>query len=91
MSQSPDKDSDALYPTVIVIEQYHNEWLKTSVVTDAENLEAARDTSPARGWIPANAIIPLAKEKHTRKQAWFRDTCGDLFTTCDSGTAQIPQ
>lgn len=69
MSQSPDKDSNVLYPAVIVIEQYHNEWLKASVVTDAENLEAARDTSPARGWTPANAIIPMAKEKQARKQA----------------------
>lgn len=31
-----------------------------------------------------DALIPLAEEKQTRKQSWFRDTCGDLFTTCNS-------
>ncbi|MBK1793592.1 hypothetical protein JHL21_03675 [Devosia sp. WQ 349] len=29
------------------------------------------------------ALVPVAEEKQTRKQAWFRNTCGDLFTTCD--------
>jgi len=143
---------NALYPAIIVIEQYHNGWLKASDVTDAENLEATRPTPPAPGWITANsirfniqagqgheapdtgskvlidlngdwasevgeilqvhacqedwvlvdyrqkltrgehgALVPLADENQTRKQAWFRDTCGDLFTTCDRGTAQIPQ
>lgn len=140
-----------LYPAVLVIEQYRNGWLQASVVSDQENLEAARATPPTPGWIPANAIrfniqasqgyeapdsaskvlidlkddwaselgdieqvhacqddwvlvdyrqkltrgahdalVPLAEERQFRKQAWFRNTCGDLFTTCDRGSAQIP-
>lgn len=30
-----------------------------------------------------DALVPLAAEKQFRKQAWFRNTCGDFFTTCD--------
>lgn len=65
--------------------------LKASVVTDAEYLEGTQNTSPARGRIPAYAIVPivpLAKEKQARKQAWLCDACGDFFTTCDRGAAQ---
>lgn len=29
------------------------------------------------------ALVPVATEKQFRKQAWFRNTCGDFFTTCD--------
>lgn len=38
-----------------------------------------------------DALVPLAAEKQFRKQAWFRNTCGDLFTTCDRGSEQIGQ
>lgn len=143
---------NTLYPAVMVIAQYDKGWMKAAVVTDQENLEAARATPPAPGWIPANAIrfniqasqgheapdraskvlielkgewasevgeieqvhacqddwvlvdyrqtltrgaddalVPLPAEQQFRRQAWFRDTCGDLFTTCDRGSAQIPQ
>lgn len=32
------------------------------------------------------ALLALAGDQQIRKQAWFRNTCGDLFTTCDRGT-----
>lgn len=30
-----------------------------------------------------HGLVPLSAEKQFRRQAWFRNTCGDLFTTCD--------
>lgn len=37
------------------------------------------------------ALSPLAGEQQLRKQAWFRNTCGDLFTTCDRTAERIGQ
>jgi len=35
-----------------------------------------------------DALVPLTAEQQVRKQAWFRNTCGDFFTTCDRQVGQ---
>lgn len=35
------------------------------------------------------ALIPLTEERQFRKQAWFRNTCGDFLTTCDRGSVDL--
>ena len=37
------------------------------------------------------ALHPVADERQIRKEAWFPNTCGDLFTTCDRNSARIGQ